>query len=250
VQERYSFTDVARVHPGTRASPGLSRSLLATAQQDTMDATELLTLNEWLFAQESVAPLLVMLARHASSICGSELAFVVLERDGRLEIDATLQRQHERVTRADVEGASRTALRALDQMRPVLDTDPANGSSLLCAPFAVDATTRGVLVLSRPRSAAPLDSNAAARLAELTPHFGVAVRQTARLEELKRRCEELAQPGGAPANERPVRPIDELEREAILHALATTDNDKRRAAQLLGISRAKVYQRLKIWGMT
>ena len=47
-----------------------------------------------------------------------------------------------------------------------------------------------------------------------------------------------------------MRPIEDLEREAILHALKATGNDKRRAAQLLGISRAKVYQRLKIWGLT
>ncbi len=215
-----------------------------------MDATELLALNEWLFAQESVAPLLVMLAKHAVSLCGGEGAFVVLERNGRLEIDSTLERQHERVTRADVEGASRTALRALDRMQSTVEADPANGSSLLCAPFAVDATTRGVLVVTRPRSAAPFDASAVARVSELTPHLGVAIRQTARLEALRRRCEELAQHSSAPSADRPVRPIEELEREAILNALAATDNDKRRAAQLLGISRAKVYQRLKVWGMT
>ncbi|MEZ6014731.1 MAG: sigma 54-interacting transcriptional regulator [Planctomycetota bacterium] len=44
-----------------------------------------------------------------------------------------------------------------------------------------------------------------------------------------------------------VRPLEELEREAILAALARTGGDKRKAAELLGISRAKVYQRLKEW---
>lgn len=46
-----------------------------------------------------------------------------------------------------------------------------------------------------------------------------------------------------------VRPLAELEREAILAALARTGGDKREAAELLGISRAKVYQRLKEWGL-
>jgi len=39
----------------------------------------------------------------------------------------------------------------------------------------------------------------------------------------------------------------ELERRAILHALEVCGDDKRRAAELLGISRAKLYQRLKSW---
>ena len=42
----------------------------------------------------------------------------------------------------------------------------------------------------------------------------------------------------------------ELERQAILRALEHTGGDKRRAASILGISRAKIYQRLKEWGET
>jgi transcriptional regulator with GAF, ATPase, and Fis domain/tetratricopeptide (TPR) repeat protein len=45
-----------------------------------------------------------------------------------------------------------------------------------------------------------------------------------------------------------VLPLEELERRAILRALEVSGGDKRKAAQLLGISRAKVYQRLKEWG--
>lgn len=45
-----------------------------------------------------------------------------------------------------------------------------------------------------------------------------------------------------------VRTIAELERIAILDALAATGDDKRKAAELLGISRAKIYQRIKEWG--
>jgi transcriptional regulator with GAF, ATPase, and Fis domain len=44
-----------------------------------------------------------------------------------------------------------------------------------------------------------------------------------------------------------VRPLEELEREAIEHAVEVAGGDKREAAAMLGISRAKIYQRLKDW---
>lgn len=47
---------------------------------------------------------------------------------------------------------------------------------------------------------------------------------------------------------REVVPLAELERAAILNAIATCQGDKREAAKRLGISRAKIYQRLKEWG--
>ncbi len=53
--------------------------------------------------------------------------------------------------------------------------------------------------------------------------------------------------GLAAADSRVVRPLAELEREAIERALEQTGNDKGQAAKLLGISRAKIYQRLKEW---
>lgn len=42
--------------------------------------------------------------------------------------------------------------------------------------------------------------------------------------------------------------LEELERDAILRALRLTGGDKNEAARRLGISRAKIYQRLKDWG--
>ncbi|MBI5434952.1 MAG: sigma 54-interacting transcriptional regulator [Planctomycetes bacterium] len=47
-----------------------------------------------------------------------------------------------------------------------------------------------------------------------------------------------------------VKSLADLEREAIFHALEVCAGDKRKAAELLGISRAKIYQRLKDWGFT
>jgi len=44
-----------------------------------------------------------------------------------------------------------------------------------------------------------------------------------------------------------VVPIAQLERDAIVRALDVTGGDKRAAAEMLGISRAKIYQRLKAW---
>ena len=50
----------------------------------------------------------------------------------------------------------------------------------------------------------------------------------------------------APGLERTMK-LAELERAAIERALLETGGDKRRAAELLGISRSKLYQRLKEW---
>jgi DNA-binding NtrC family response regulator len=44
--------------------------------------------------------------------------------------------------------------------------------------------------------------------------------------------------------------LADLERDAILRALRDCGGDKVEAARRLGISRAKVYQRLKEWGAT
>jgi len=46
-----------------------------------------------------------------------------------------------------------------------------------------------------------------------------------------------------------VRPLAELEREAILHALAFVDGNRRRAAELLGIGERTLYDRLKKYGV-
>jgi Nif-specific regulatory protein len=66
---------------------------------------------------------------------------------------------------------------------------------------------------------------------------------------LVREAESLARDGEAPA-ESGVLTLEELERRAILRAIEVAGGDKRRAAEMLGISRAKVYQRLKDWGLT
>jgi len=53
--------------------------------------------------------------------------------------------------------------------------------------------------------------------------------------------------GGNELTVKEIIPIAELEKLAIQSALEKTGGDKRRAAELLGISRAKIYQRLKDW---
>jgi DNA-binding NtrC family response regulator len=45
----------------------------------------------------------------------------------------------------------------------------------------------------------------------------------------------------------PIEPLEQVERRAIERAVAACSGDKTRAAELLGISRAKVYQRWKDW---
>ena len=57
-------------------------------------------------------------------------------------------------------------------------------------------------------------------------------------------------PASAPttvAGSAPVRTLAELERAAIENAIAAAGGDKGKAAEMLGISRAKIYQRVKEW---
>lgn len=216
-----------------------------------MDASELLALNEWLFVQEELQALLPLVTKNALTTCAGERGFVVLEQDGRLDLDGALSNQQGGMTRNDVEHVTRFALRALDHMQAAIETDPASGRSVLCAPFATDEGQHGVIVLERARTSAPFDANAVRRAGKYASQVGIAVRVTRRFEDLLQRCRQMpAAQSDDPDAPRPVRPIEDLEREAILHALKTTGNDKRRAAQMLGISRAKVYQRLKAWGLT
>jgi two-component system response regulator AtoC len=56
--------------------------------------------------------------------------------------------------------------------------------------------------------------------------------------------------GGAPsASGTEVRPLAELEKEAILHALEVVGGNRRRAAELLGIGERTLYDRLKKYGV-
>jgi DNA-binding NtrC family response regulator len=45
----------------------------------------------------------------------------------------------------------------------------------------------------------------------------------------------------------PIEPLETLERKAIERAVASCNGDKTKAAELLGISRAKIYQRWRDW---
>ena len=57
-------------------------------------------------------------------------------------------------------------------------------------------------------------------------------------------------PAGAPAaSGTEVRPLAELEKEAILHALEVVGGNRRRAAELLGIGERTLYDRLKKYGV-
>lgn len=68
--------------------------------------------------------------------------------------------------------------------------------------------------------------------------------------ELVRAPQTIEAASAAPGVGGAVKPMEQLEKEAIRHAIETAGGDKRKAAELLGISRAKVYQRLKDWGLT
>jgi DNA-binding NtrC family response regulator len=54
--------------------------------------------------------------------------------------------------------------------------------------------------------------------------------------------------GGGPSSGE-VRPLVELEKEAILHALEVVGGNRRRAAELLGIGERTLYDKLKKYGV-
>jgi two-component system response regulator FlrC len=53
----------------------------------------------------------------------------------------------------------------------------------------------------------------------------------------------------APRSWAAIKPLAELEREAILHALTATDGNRRKAAELLGIGERTLYDKLKKYGV-
>ena len=50
---------------------------------------------------------------------------------------------------------------------------------------------------------------------------------------------------GSAASSRPVIPLVQIERDAIIHALEQTNGDRNVAANLLGIGRTTLYRKLK-----
>jgi len=65
-----------------------------------------------------------------------------------------------------------------------------------------------------------------------------------RIEQSHLWIEDRPPPGGAPGAG-PVRTLDELEREAIIRALAQVDGNRKRAAELLGIGLRTLYDKIK-----
>ncbi|HEY5947487.1 MAG TPA: sigma-54 dependent transcriptional regulator [Kofleriaceae bacterium] len=59
----------------------------------------------------------------------------------------------------------------------------------------------------------------------------------------------IEEPTSRPATSSAIRPLVELEKEAILAALASVDGNRRRAAELLGIGERTLYDKLKKYGV-
>jgi len=63
-----------------------------------------------------------------------------------------------------------------------------------------------------------------------------------------RDCEALAAPAAAAADPVAITPLDEMEKQAILHAIQVLDGDKLEAARRLGIGKTTLYRKLKEYG--
>jgi len=63
-----------------------------------------------------------------------------------------------------------------------------------------------------------------------------------------RDCEALAAPAAAATDPIAITPLEEMEKQAILHAIQVLDGDKLEAARRLGIGKTTLYRKLKEYG--
>lgn len=201
------------------------------------------------------------IVEHALSAAAARRGFAVLEEDGTAVADCARDTRRGGIDAEEVELAGPVWREALRTMRPVrttnADDDPLLAAcrtggeprSILCVPFVVPlegkGDTRGALLVERPLREGAFDARAE-RMVELCADLaGLAIAQSRRVVELRRQVRELESRVASAEPAQGLRTLEELERAAILQALGVAGNDKRKAAKLLGISRAKVYQRLK-----
>jgi transcriptional regulator with GAF, ATPase, and Fis domain len=237
-----------------------------------MENDSLQDVNRQLGRQQELGALLGLIVEHAVGVTGAQRGFLVLEEHGELRLDDALDRCHGEIAPHELETSSsvvREALSRMESVRVANATCASNGGSIalgrrsiLCVPFEVTGDLRGAICVDHHPSKGTFDAHAEHLCRMLADQAALSIRQVKRLEELlalnrelERRVSEkevdlqdarraLREAG---LSEALVIPIAELEKRAIHSALQETGGDKRRAAELLGISRAKIYQRLKDW---
>jgi transcriptional regulator with GAF, ATPase, and Fis domain len=248
-----------------------------------MDISPLLDIHRQLLQQQELRPLLGRIVEHALALTGAERGYVVLAEGGRLRSETARDSCRGDFAPAELETSAPTVRAALARSAPRADgradgratngraasagedalgrgTPGADATgatavsleppSVLCMPFEVTPALRGALYLDHREREGVFDERVERLCRVLANEAALAILQVKRLEEIRALGSvpmDRAQLAPACACAGDTLTLAQLEKRAILDALEKTGDDKRRAAALLGISRAKVYQRLKDW---
>ncbi len=170
-----------------------------------MEVIELLDINHRLLAQEDLKSLLGAIVEQALSVSGAQRGFLVLAQNGELVVDTALDSRRGGIDESEVELSGSALRQALESMRPVRVSnavdDPLLGAapsvialelrSILCVPFQVDKTLRGVVYVDHRLREAAFDERAERMLRLLADQAALAILQVRRLEEIRRLNREL-----------------------------------------------------------
>ncbi|HTF90516.1 MAG TPA: sigma 54-interacting transcriptional regulator, partial [Planctomycetota bacterium] len=178
----------------------LARAAASEQQENEMDVLRLLDINHRLLEQPNLNSLLGEIVDCALAVSGAERGFLILEKDGELEFDTALDSRRGDIPAPEVE-VSRTILsEALSNMRPLRVSnaadDPAHAGaasvialelrSVLCAPFRIDKTARGVIYVDHRLKSGAFTERAERMLTLLADQAALAIVQVHRLDEIRR----------------------------------------------------------------
>ncbi|MDF1801043.1 MAG: sigma-54-dependent Fis family transcriptional regulator, partial [Planctomycetota bacterium] len=178
-----------------------------TLDPDDMDLLRLLELNHRLVRQEDQQSLLGTIVEEALAVTGAERGFLILEEDGILRLDVARDSSRGGLNDTDFEVSGSVIQRSLEQQRCLrisdASDDPLLGGaasvqalelrSVLCAPFPIDASLRGVIYLDNRLVRGAFDERAERLLGLLADQASLAIAQVRRREEIEQLNAELEQ---------------------------------------------------------
>jgi len=174
-------------------------------RQDEMEMIKLLEFNHRLVSQKDLEGLLGAIVEQALEVSGAQRGFLILERDGELEVDTALDSRRGGIDAPDVEvsGSVLTeALRTMQTLRisnavddPLLGAAPSvvalDLRSVMCVPFEIQKGLRGVIYVDHRLREGAFAERAERMLALLADQAALAILQVQRLEEIRRLNREL-----------------------------------------------------------
>jgi transcriptional regulator with GAF, ATPase, and Fis domain/tetratricopeptide (TPR) repeat protein len=172
---------------------------VTTPEESEMELLSLLEINHRLLAQDEISGLLGTIVEQALSVSAAERGFLILEQDGELRIDTAMDSRRGGMDATEVELSGSVLREALRRMAPVrisnaLD-DPLLGGapsvvaldlrSVLCVPFEVDASLRGIIYVDHRVREGAFDERSERLLRLLAGQAALAIQQVRRLEEIR-----------------------------------------------------------------